>query len=175
MLQLSTILSSLTITNIKDSPPRYTMLSGYRQGGYEFHPFATEKLFNTFFWMGWRPENDDCVLNVSPSLHLSHCLPYSTALSYLSPLRKSCEKIYSPKFEIYSESIEVTNLILLVCLLIVLLCLCIRLYTIHLLSIQSNSHPHRSTTQIAPQNLEQHPEPKLKRFDRTPNPSRPYR
>ena len=175
MLQLFTILSSLTIANIKDNPPRYQTLSEYQQGGYKFHPFATEKLFNMFFKMGWRPENDDCILNVSPSLHLSHCLPYSTALSYLSPLRKTCEKLYSPKFEIHSESIELTNLILLVCLLIVLVCLCIRLYTVRLLSIQSNSCPHRPTTQIAPQNLEQHPEPKLKRFDHTPNLSCPYR
>ena len=76
----------------------YQTLQQYRTAGYKFHFLTSDKSFETFYRLGWWPENPDCLLNVSPTLHLSHCLSYEKALNYLSPLRETCEKLYFPTF-----------------------------------------------------------------------------
>ena len=102
----------------------FKTLSQYRAAGYKFHFLLTEKSFDTFYRLGWRPENPSCILNVSPSLHLSHCLSYQKALSYLSPLCEQCKKLYNPTFEPQDEAIELTNLCLLIVSIIFNIYLC---------------------------------------------------
>ena len=106
----------------------FKTLSQYRAAGYKFHFLLTEKSFDTFYRLGWRPENPSCILNVSPSLHLSHCLSYQKALSYLSPLREQCEKLYNPVFEPQNEAIELTNLCLIIISMIFNIYLCAKQY-----------------------------------------------
>ena len=106
----------------------YETLSQYRSAGYKFHFLNSKKSFDTFFRFGWRPENPSCLLNMSPTLHLSHCLSYEKGLSYLSPLREQCKKLYNPVFEPQGEVIEITNLCLLLISMIFNIYLCLKQY-----------------------------------------------
>ena len=106
----------------------YETLSQYRNAGYKFHFLTTDKSFDTFYHLGWRPENPACLLNIAPTLHLSHCLSYEKALSYLSPLREKCQKLYNPIFEPQNEAVEITNLCLLLISMVANICFCLKNY-----------------------------------------------
>ena len=128
MLLTSLHLSS-TIAPGQGSVTSYQTLQQYRAAGYKFHFLTSDKSFETFYRLGWRPENSDCLLNVSPTLYLSHCLSYEKALSYLSPLHETCEKLYYPMFEPKGEAVEIMNLCLLLISMVANICFCLKNYS----------------------------------------------